>query len=275
MDRSLQGRRVFLTGGSSGIGAELARLLVEQGSQVFLVARNEERLRQFARTLEQRATEIGGAVHFASLDISRRQDIPAIVEQARKAMGGIDTLINNAGITYVASFLETPLDDFDEVIAINYLGTIDVTRACLPILLEADDAMLITVGSLAGLIPVFGYTAYCSAKFAITGFMGALRQELLGANITISVAFPGDTETPMLAYENKMKPPETHALAGTVRPLAANVVARRILEGAQRGAFEVFVDSESRMIHRLIRHMPRISRWYMDRLVRGARVGTL
>jgi 3-dehydrosphinganine reductase len=270
MKSSLRGRRVFLTGGSSGIGAELARLLVEQGSQVFLVARNVERLTRFAHTLEKSATECGGAVHFSPLDISRRQDIPAAVDEALDAMGGIDTLINNAGISYVAPFLETPQAEFDKVIAINYLGTIDVTRVCLPSLLEADDGMLITVCSLGGLIPVFGYTGYGSTKFAIAGFMGCLRQELLGSNVTISVAFPGDTETPLLVYENEMKPPETHALAGTVRPMAADIVARKILEGAQRGVFEVFVDSESKMAYRLMRYMPRMARWYMDRIVRGA-----
>jgi len=271
--RAFRGRRVFLTGGSSGIGAALAKLLVESGAQVFLVARDEDRLRSHARSLEPLASDSGGAVHFSRLDITRRGDIDPVVSQARKAMGGVDTLINNAGIVGVASFVDTPEALFDAIVATNYVGTIDVTRACMTDLLQADDASVITVCSLAGVAGIYGYTAYCSTKYAIRGFMECLRQELLGTRVAVSVSYPADVETPLLAHELPMRPPESQALAGTVRPMAADVAASKILEGAARGEFEVFLDSQSKTVNRLVRFLPGASRWYMDRCIRSARKG--
>jgi short-subunit dehydrogenase len=268
---AFKGRRVFLTGGSSGIGAALAKILVEDGAQVFLVARDEARLQSYARSLEPLASQSGGAVHFNRLDITQRTDIGPVVSQAREAMGGIDTLINNAGIGHVASFVDTPEAVFDALVATNYVGTVDVTRACLGDLLQADDALLITVCSLAAVAGIYGYTAYCSTKYAIRGFMDCLRQELLGTNVAVSVSYPGDVETPLLAHELQIRPPENQAIAGTVQPLAADVAARKILEGAARRQFEVFLDSQSKTVNRLMRFLPGASRWYMDRCIRRAR----
>ena len=268
---AFKGRRVFLTGGSSGIGAALAKLLVESGAQVFLVARDEARLRSCARALEPLAAESGGAVHFSCLDISQRADIGPVVSQAREAMGGIDTLINNAGIGHVASFVDTPEAIFDSIVPTNYVGTIDVTRACMRDLLQAEDAMLITVCSLVAVAGIYGYTAYGSTKYAIRGFMECLRQELLGTGVVVSVSYPGDVETPLLTHELKMRPPENQAVAGTVQPITADRAARKILEGAARGAFEVFIDSQSKTVNRLVRFAPGASRWYMDRCMRRAR----
>lgn len=262
---------MFLTGGSSGVGAALAKRLVEDGAQVFLVARGESRLAGCAASLEPLAATSGGAVHFFPLDITNRADIAPVVSRARESMGGIDTLINSAGIVTAAPFVDTPEHAFDAVVATNYVGTVDVTRACMPDLLEAESALLVTLCSLAGVIGVYGYTAYSSTKYAIRGFMECLRQELIGSSVTVSVCYPGDIETPMLDEELRIRPPEAQAVAGAVPPMSADDAAREILEGAARGRFEVFVGSGSKTADRLMRHAPGPSRWYMDRRIKSSR----
>ncbi|MFH1464180.1 MAG: SDR family NAD(P)-dependent oxidoreductase [Pseudomonadota bacterium] len=260
----VQGQRAFITGGSSGIGLSMARQLVQAGAHVAIAARGAQRL---GGALEElKALAAGGQIVAAfPLDVADRAAVLAVAAQAIEALGGLDLLINNAGITRPGHFAE--LDDgvFEDMVVVNYLGMVWTTRAFLPALLASGRGRVLNVSSIAGLLGVFGYTAYGASKFAVTGFTEALRQELKPKGITVSLLCPPDTDTPQLAGEEPFKPAETRAMAGKVRPLPAEVVARAGLEGALAGTPVIVPGFDGWVTATAARLLPGVARWVMDR----------
>lgn len=123
---------------------------------------------------------------------------------------------------------------------------------------------------MAGFLGVFGYTAYAGSKFALTGFAECLRQELKPKGIGVSVLFPPDTDTPQLAGEEPLKPAETRAIAGTIRPVSAELVARQYLNGIAAGRKHIHPGFETRVLSVVQRLAPWAVRRYMDGQVRRA-----
>jgi len=121
------------------------------------------------------------------------------------------------------------------------------------------------VSSLAGLISIYGYTAYGASKFALTGFAEALRQEVRRDGIGVSVLYPPDVDTPQLAEENLTKPAETRAVAGNTRILAPEAVAESLLAGIARGRFRIIPGAEGRVADLAARLAPGLVRWIVDR----------
>ncbi|MFO7562175.1 MAG: SDR family oxidoreductase [Enhygromyxa sp.] len=269
---SFAGRRVFITGGSSGIGKALAGLLIDEGAHVCIAARGQARIDAALAELRARVTDDAQTLSSVALDVGDREAVEAAVPKILEALGGVDLLINNAGITYPAAMLDTPPELFDEIMRVNYLGTVHVTRALLPSMIErgAHDGrrQIAIVSSLAGMIGIYGYSAYSASKFALVGFAECLRQELLAHGVGVSVAFPPDTDTPMLAEENRIKPAQTQALAGQVEVLSPEFVARSILLGLRRGRHWIIPGFESKLTCFLVRRFPALTRWILDAQLR-------
>jgi 3-dehydrosphinganine reductase len=265
MDRSdpYAGRRALVTGGSSGIGAATARALLRRGAHVAIAARRPGPLADTLRRLRAETRE-GVVVEAVQLDVTDPGAVETGVARAVGALGGLDLLVNNAGVAHAARFEDTTPETFEHLMATNFLGVVHVTRAALPRLCEQGRGDVVNVSSLAGLIGIYGYTAYAASKFAVTGFSQALRQELRPHGIGVSLVCPPDTDTPQLAEENRTKPPETRAIAGTTRVLAPEVVAEALLRGVARGRFLIVPGFEARWAERLARHFPRLGRWVMD-----------
>ena len=120
---------------------------------------------------------------------------------------------------------------------VNYFGTVNVVRAVVPAMIERRHGSVVGVSSAAGLVGVFGYTAYAPTKFAVRGFLESLRGELLPYGIHVGCSFPPDTDTPQLADENRFKPTETKAISGTIKPLSAEHVAESIVDGIEKERF--------------------------------------
>ena len=114
-----------------------------------------------------------------------------------------DLVINSAGIARPGEFEGVTLDDFDQMMAINFMGTVNVTHAILPAMLQRKSGHIVNISSLVGFLGMYGYTAYASSKFAIRGFTDSLRAEVKTKGIDLSIVFPTDTDTPQLAEENK------------------------------------------------------------------------
>jgi len=260
-----RGSRVLVTGGSSGIGKATARALVRAGGHVVIAARDPARLAAAAESLRAERCDPGQVVEAVGLDVSDPHEVEHGMEQALAALGGLDVLVNNAGVALAARFLETSPGDFERLMRTNYLGMVHVTRAALPGLVAQGSGHVVNVSSLAGLIGIYGYTAYAASKFAVVGFSQALRQELRPHGIGVSVVCPPDTDTPQLAEENRTKPDETRAIAGSVRMLSAETVAEALLDGVARRRFLVVPGLEARWTERLTRHLPGLARWVMDR----------
>lgn len=263
-----EGLRALVTGGSSGIGRATALALARRGAHVALLARG-------ARGLEEACAEAGAAAtspaqrFFAvPCDVADAAQVETAVAGAAAALGGLDLVVNNAGIAHAARFEDTPLEVFRRVFEVNFLGAVNVTRAALPHLRASGRGHVSNVSSLAGLLAIYGYAAYAPSKFALTAFSEVLRQELRPQGIRVSVCFPPDTDTPQLAAENRTKPPETHALAGNASLLTPEAVADALLAGIARGRVWIFPNRSGRLLAWISGFAPGLVRAVVDREIR-------
>lgn len=258
------GKRVFITGGSSGIGKSIALMLAEQGAHLYIAARGQARLDEALAEIREHAANADQVFGSVALDVSDRDAVKDAAEKVVSGLGGIDIVVNNAGIAHPASIMDTPDEVFDSMMAVNYFGTVHVTRAFLPYMTEARGGTIAIVSSLAGVLGIYGYSAYSASKFALWGFADCVRQDVLKYGIKVCVVFPPDTDTPQLEEENRIKPPETKAIAGNVKVQPPEFVAKALLEGVKKGKYHVIPGMGSKFTYFMARHFPAITRWVID-----------
>lgn len=251
-------KKVVITGGSSGIGKAAAILCAKFGAHVCILGRNESRLAAAAGEIKQQARKTDQKILSFTVDVSDRQQVNKSVPEIVKQLGGIDLLINSAGITWPGYFHTIPDKVWDSIIQIDYMGTVNMVRGCLPFFQQQKHGSIANISSACGYMGLFGYAAYCPAKFAIVGFSECLRQDLLPYNIKISVIYPPDTDTPQLHEENKIKPAETKALAGTIKVMPAEKVALAMLKGISQGKFTIVPSLMNQVTYFMSRHLPSI-----------------
>jgi 3-dehydrosphinganine reductase len=263
MSASFRGRRALVTGGSSGIGRALALALVRDGAHVAILARGKDKLAEVQRELEGAA---GPGLRIASVvaDVADEEQTARGVSEAAAALGGLDLLVNDAGLALARREADTALADYRRMLEVDFLGMVHATRAALPHLLAAPRADVVNVTSLVALLPIAGYAAYGPAKAAATAWSEILRQELAPRGVRVATVFPPDTDTPQLAEENRGKPPETRALAGGAGLLSADAVAAAILSGVARGRARIVPGASARGVALLARLFPGLVRRVID-----------
>ena len=266
-----RGKKVFITGGSSGIGEAAAQLLASWGADVWIGARGEGKLQAALERVKACAQSAEQRLGYVALDVSDKGSVSAAAEAVLEGLGGLDILINNAGIAHPATVLETPDEVFESMMQVNYFGTVNVTRAFLPHFYAQKRGHVCNVGSMLGFMGIYGYTAYASSKYAITGFSDCLRQEFIDHGIGITVVFPPDTDTPQLAMENEIKPPETKAIAGEVKMMSAESVAQAMLKGIAKGTYHVVPGLMGGFTYWAYRHMPWLVRIIIDGALKSYR----
>lgn len=267
-EKFFEGKKVLITGGSSGIGLELARQLQALGSQVTLLARDPAKLDAAKTTLlEIRPTD----VRLIPVDVSDPNALTCALQDIISGINLPDVLVNSAGFSHPGYVEELPLDVFRSSMETNFLGTVAVTKALLPGFLARGSGHIVNLSSLAGVIGTFGYSAYGASKFAIRGFSDVLRAEMKPRGIKVSVVFPPDTETPQLHWEAQYKPIETQILAGSDKPLPVSLVARTILEGVAKGRYVIVPGTMAKIQYWLATHTTGLAYWIMDQLVANAR----
>jgi short-subunit dehydrogenase len=195
--RIAPGLRALITGASRGIGLATARALAARGARVGMIARSEEELRA-------RATEIGASAHPA--DITDPASIQAATDAFAEAAGGLDLLIANAGIAHYGPFAEQAIEEAQQMVRVNVLGTIYTVKAGLPHLLERGVGHVVVVSSGAGLRAFPSAAVYGATKAADRGFAEALRHELAGTGVSVTTVFPGEVETHLHAHERDRLP---------------------------------------------------------------------
>jgi len=190
----IKGMVVIVTGASSGIGEATARQFGIQGAKVVLAARRVDRL----ESLAQEITGMGNGAEalVVQADLSRLEDIQAMVEQTLEKYGRIDVLVNNAGFGRL-DWLENldPVKDIAAQFAVNVLGVVQTTRQVLPVMIKQRSGNIINMCSMAGLVATPTYTIYAASKHAVHGFSEALRREVKPWGIHVSLIYPGGVST--------------------------------------------------------------------------------
>lgn len=180
---------VVITGASSGIGAEMARLFASYGATVCLLARSEEKLIDLS-------AHIGKNARYYVTDVTSDEGIKHTFDRILHDCGKIDILINNAGFAKFQLFTDTSMEDVEAMMNVNYFGLVRCTRAALPSMLERKSGHIVNIASLAGKIGTARSTAYTATKHAVLGWTNSLRQEVHGMGITVTAINPGPIDTP-------------------------------------------------------------------------------
>lgn len=249
------GRIVLITGGSSGIGLAAAKRIAKLGCHVWLAARREELLRSAVSQLEVLRQSPSQVFGYTSADISIPAQAQRVASEVVQAVGVPDVVINSAAIAEAGYFYELPLEAFKSQIDINYLGMVYLIKALVPDMMERRSGTIVNITSLAGAIGLIGYTAYGASKFAVRGFTEALRSELKPYGILVILVYPPDTDTPQLAHDIEVRPPETSVLAGAAKVKTPEEVAGVIIQGIQHRRTLIIPGLDSKFLHRLIGFM--------------------
>lgn len=216
-------RHAVITGGGSGIGAAVARQLLDQGLRVTLIGRSLERLRA-----QQQA--LGGEVGLQACDVGDEASVAAAFAAASSALGPVDILINNAGQVETAPLAKTSLESWQRLLNVNLTGTFLCSRAVLPGMSERGFGRIVNVASTAALKGYAYVAAYCAAKHGVLGLTRALALETVKKGITVNAVCPGYTETEIVvqAVQTIMAKTGRTAEAARAELAAANPQGRLI-----------------------------------------------
>jgi NADP-dependent 3-hydroxy acid dehydrogenase YdfG len=197
MNQRLQGTVALITGASSGIGEATALALAAEGATVALVARRRDRL----EALKARIESSGGTALAVEADVSDQQQAAAAVDTVVTELGRLDTVVNNAGLMLIGPAAEADPADWDKMLNVNVQGLLYITRASLPHLIAAAAdsprgvADVVNISSTAGRVARPGTAVYSLTKFGVGAFSEAIRQEVLGQRVRVSLVEPGTVQT--------------------------------------------------------------------------------
>ena len=183
--KTLSEKVVVITGASSGIGEATARLLAQKGAKVVLGARRIDRLKALADDINKN----DGTAIVQVTDVTRREDVAALVDLAVENFGQVDVMLNNAGIMPVAPMEMARVDDWDQMIDVNVKGLLYGIAAALPLMKKRGEGQIINVASIAGLKVVPNFTVYCGTKHAVRAISEGLREE--NPDIRVTIISPG------------------------------------------------------------------------------------
>ncbi|SNZ05494.1 3-oxoacyl-[acyl-carrier protein] reductase [Terribacillus aidingensis] len=197
MAQSLQGKKVIITGGGRGIGRAVATALAAEGVHVGLIGRTEENVKTVADSLQEVKTA------YAAADVSSLEDVTAAITKVKEELGGVDILINNAGIAKFGGFMDLDPAEWKQMIDVNLMGVYNATRAVLPDLIEQKSGDIINISSTAGQKGAPATSAYSASKFGVLGLTESLAMEVRKHNIRVTALTPSTVATDM-AVENKL-----------------------------------------------------------------------
>ncbi len=260
---NLSGRTALVTGAASGIGRALAIALADRRCNVALADIDKAGLDDVASVLSPAV-----CVSRHHLDLSDPAAIASLPDEVRRRHSQLDLLVNNAGVALKGSFQEVAAEDFDWLMSVNFFGVVRMTRAFLPLLMTSQDARVVNVSSLFGLIAPPNNTAYVSSKFAIRGFSEALRHELAETTIGVSVVHPGGVATSISA---NARPPrgagrqESSTSFEKKLSLPPSTAAETILRGIERRRPRIIVGADAKLASVVERLAP-VSYWKLLQL---------
>jgi short-subunit dehydrogenase len=247
--------KVFaVTGAGGGIGGAIVEILIRRGAKVAAIDLKPEGL----KALVTRISAPEDSLHTFSANTTDRERVAQLPSEITKIFGAVDGLINVAGI--VQPFVKINDMDFDaieRVMNVNFYGTVNMTKAFLPGLLERPEAAIINVSSMGGFLPVPGQSVYGASKAAVKLFTEGLYAELLGSNVHVSVVFPGATATSITANSGVDAPKiASDVSAQNYKMLSPAQAAEIIVTGIQNDTPQIFTGSDSKFMNRFYRLSP-------------------
>ncbi len=234
----VEGRCAIVTGASSGIGRETALELAERGANVVLAARNRRRLEEVATDI----APLRGRCLVVPTDVTDRLAVQVLVRRAAEEFGGVDILVNSAGIGLYAPIVGGSLDNMRHVFEVNFWGSVYCIQAAVPYMQAGGGGHIVNVSSVAGRIAPPYMGIYAASKFALVALSDSLRTELAGSGIAVTTIYPGFTQTPFT--EHMIQEVDAPAIPPFLRFADPALVARRILQAIRWGLRDAYVSPE-------------------------------
>ncbi|KAF0807522.1 short-chain dehydrogenase/reductase family protein [Alcanivorax sp. S71-1-4] len=271
----LENRVAVITGAASGIGKALAEQLAAAGCRLAISDVNSKDLEALAKTLRANGHE----VHSEKLDVADRQAFYDYAERVHAHYGQVNLVINNAGVALGATVEDMNYDDFEWLMGINFWGVVYGTKAFLPFLKQADEAHIVNISSVFGLVGIPTQSAYNAAKFAVRGFTESLRMELEieGGNVSCSCVHPGGIKT-NIARNARMNDVSHITGADAEKSIAdfekmfrttAADAASTIINGVRRNKRRILIGGDAYAIDTMQRTLPTL---YQRLIVNGQKL---
>jgi NAD(P)-dependent dehydrogenase (short-subunit alcohol dehydrogenase family) len=244
----LEGKRILLTGATSGIGLAAVDRFAREGAQLALLSRGGTALAQAAAV----ASEHGTGAHVFAADVADRRAVEAAVDAAVAALGGLDVVVSNAGAVVFGHLLEVEPEDFDRAVAITFTGAVNVVRAALPHL-RASRGLIVATSSIMAHMPLPAFSSYAAAKHALHGFLATVQVEEReqGSGVRVAMVSPGPVNTPVYGRATSATGKAPATLPDSYH---ADDVAEALVDAAVAPRFERIVGGESRLVAALYRH---------------------
>jgi short-subunit dehydrogenase len=259
---------VVITGGSSGIGAEVAQLLLRRGNRVTIVGDDRTRLDAAVSRLGTVSTQ---RIDGICCDIGQSADVAALAAALLGDGAAPDVLINNAGFGTYRPFEQADIAEIDRLIAVNLVGHIRLTKHLVGAMVQRRSGAISFITSIAGRVPITPNATYCAAKHGMMGFAEAIRYELRRFGIEVTAICPGRVETPFFdhpTFRERTRGPENRS------SIPVDRVATAITKAIERGKFVTYVPSSLGIAAWLYEALPLVTRPVYSRLM-GARIERL
>ena len=250
----MKNKVVIITGASSGIGEACAMAYANKGAKVVIAARNLDKLKE----VEAKIQKIGSEVLTVKCDVSIQEDCKNLTEQTVAKFGGIDILINNAGISMRAIFNDMELDVMEKIMAINFFGTVYCTKYALPYILK-NKGSVVGVSSIAGYVGLPARTGYSASKYAMQGFLDALRTENLRTGLHVMIACPGFTASNIRNTAlSKDGSAQSESPRDEGKMMTAEQVANYIVNGVEKKKRTLVLTSQGKLVVLLSKFFPKM-----------------
>ena len=258
MTRDMNGRRILITGASSGIGKALAQQMAPLGAKLVLAARSEDKLKALADSLP-------GAPLVVAADITQDADRQRLLERAVEQLGGLDVLVNNAGIASWAHFADSTEEILRQIMEVNFFAPAELIRKAIPILVNGNQPAIVNVSSMCGRRAMPAWTEYSASKYALCGLTEALRGELARFDIDILLIIPGLTKSDFSQHFLKS---EGRAKIEYDKGMPPETVANAIVKAIRKNKTETWIGSDTQWMLRVNRWLPRLVDYLLARKVR-------
>ncbi len=259
--RNLNGLRVLVTGASQGIGRALVLEAAKRGCKVLAAARSQPLLDELAAE----ARKTNGVVQTVVADVTKPEDRAAMVAAATQHFGGMDVLINNAGIGATGHFMDSEPEVLRQIFETNFFGLTETTRALLPLLKQGTTPAIVNISSVVGKRALPARSLYSASKFAVMGFSEAIRAELAKDGIDVLVVSPGLTQT---NFSKNMLEQKAKMQLDHLRGMTSEEVAVATLKAVERGSLDVTLTLKGKMLVLVNRFAPWIVDFFSKKKVR-------